>query len=912
VSLKTFKNMNISAKVRKPGGLYTRLSGEIELNKPFIFQLMRVSVVVTLILLTTFQLLLATTTKGQNMHSDMVSIGLRDESLASGLKKIEQQTSLRFYYRKAEIKALIGLNLTLENRTIEKTLQELLQNTFLSFRQIEGNILIERNAVQANYEIKGRVVDINHKSIAFANVIIKQIATDKIIQSAQTDTGGRFRLTATEKGEYLIGISEVSKDSLSLALTLGDMKTVQLPDIILSASTIQLKQVTITSKNPVLERKVDRWIFNLNNTIMANGSSLFEALQVAPFLKVSDNGVSMVGKGGMGVMVNEKIIYLSGTDLTNYLKTLRSESVEKIEIITNPPAKYEAQGNAGLINIVLKKNESLGWRGSLSSTYQKAVYASYNNNAALFFRSKKVNSSFTFNQSRYHNILNDSLNIIGNPSQILSNEQRISITPGLQAGLSIDYELNKHNNIGFIFNISHSKEKDTYVNNYGYGKRNTVDSVLNTNGEMLRPLFAQTLNIYHDLKIDSAGKKLSNSVNFFTNRPEVRNGFVSESANTYASVQNNNFSKYNIWSVQSDLTLPYKWAKIETGAKFATYNNNASVAYYNNIHDNLLLDQTRSNDFDYTEKNLAAYYSMESELSKKWTAKAGLRYEYTITDGYSPTLDQRNKRNYGALFPTAYIVYKADGNNIFSLNYSRRINRPGLASLNPFDYYTNIYTYSTGNPLLLPSYSNNFELNYLFRSMFSFTVFTQHTSDVNSLLTTIAGPLVVSSRGNFLTRDNVGAYVSFNRAFFNWWENSSSASFFYSSSESKIEAVPIENGTSASFSVNSNFKATKLLNFYLNYSQSLPSTSGNTYTYSQRDFRVGARLKLLNNNLTISPSYYLGTVNKYDAQFSEFVQTERTDYHYKVFNLGLTYLFGRSRVSGNNKNISFDEKRRAQ
>lgn len=904
--------MNISAKMRKPGGVCAGLSGVIKLNKPFIFHLMRLSLISTLIILTTFQLLLATTTKGQNMQSDRVTIGLRDESLASGLKKIEQQTSLRFYYRKAEIKALTGLNLALENRTIEQTLQELLQNTFLSFRQVEGNILIERDAVQASYEIKGRVVDIDHKSIAFANVIIKQVATDKIIQSAQTDTGGRFKLTATEKGDYLIGFSEVSKDSLSLTLTLGDMKTVQLPDIVLNASIKQLKQVTITSKSPVLERKVDRWIFNLNNTIMANGSSLFEALQVAPFLKVSDNGVSMVGKGSMGVMINEKIIYLSGADLANYLKTLRSESVEKIEIITNPPAKYEAQGNAGLINIVLKKNNFLGWRGSLSSAYRKDVYASYNNNAALFFRSKKVNSSFTFNQSRYHNMLNDWLNIIGNPSQILSNEQRISTTPGLQAGLSIDYEVNKHNNVGIIYNISHSKEKDTYVNNYSYGTGNTVDSVLNTKGEMSRPLLTQTLNIYHDLKIDSAGKKLSSSVNFFTNRPEVSNSFVSESANSYASVQNNNLSKYNIWSIQSDLTLPYKWAKIETGAKFANYNNNASVAYYNKIPDNFQLDQTRSNDFDYTEKNLAAYYSMEADLSKKWTAKAGLRYEYTMTDGYSPTLAQRNKRNYGALFPTTYIVYKADGNNVFSLNYSRRINRPGLSSLNPFHYYTNIYTYSTGNPLLLPSYSNNFELNYLYKSMLSFTVFTQHASDVNSLLTTIEGPLVVSSRGNFLTRDNMGAYVSFNRAFFNWWENSSSASFFYSSSKSKIEAIPIQNGTSASFSVNNNFKATKLLNFFLNYSQSLPSTSGNTYTYNQRDFRVGARLKLLNNNLIINPAYFLGTASKYDARFSEFVQTERTDYHYRTFSLGLTYLFGRSKVSGNNKNISFDEKRRAQ
>jgi outer membrane receptor protein involved in Fe transport len=620
----------------------------------------------------------------------------------------------------------------------------------------------------------------------------------------------------------------------------------------------------------------------------------------------------MEGKGSMGVMVNEKIVYLSGTELTNYLKTLRAEGVEKIEIITNPPAKYEAQGNAGLINIVLKRNESLGWRGSLSSAYRQSIYASYNNNAALFFRSKKVNSSFTFGQSRFHNILHNSLNMIGKSSQIISNERRTSITPGLQAGVSMDYELNKYNNIGFIYNISQSKEKNAFVNSYNYGSGNAVDSVLNTNGEIYRPVFSQTLNVYHDLKIDSSGKKLNSSVKFFTNRPEVRNNFVSESERTYASVQNNNSSKYNIWSVQSDLTLPYKWAKIETGAKFANYNNNASVAYYHNVLDQLLLDHTRSNEFDYTEKNLSAYYSMEANLSKKWSGKTGLRYEYTMTEGYSPTVNQRNKRNYGALFPTAYISYKADENNTFSLNYSRRINRPGLGSLNPFAYYTNIYTYFIGNPLLLPSYSNNFELNYLYKSMFSLTVFTQHANDVNSILTTIEGPLVVSSGGNFITRNNIGTYISFNRTLFNWWESSTSASFFYSSSKSKIEDLAIQNGTSASFRFNNNFKATKFLNFYLNYSQNLPSTSGNTYTYTQRDFRAGATLKLLKDNLIINPSYFLGSVNKYDVRFSEFVQTERTDYNYKTFGLSLTYLFGRSKVSGNNKNISFDEKRRAQ
>lgn len=769
--------------------------------------------------------------------------------------------------------------------------------------------IIYRSSAQT---ISGRVTETRDSGIENASITVLNKADSSIVKYGVSNRGGCFELTNLNKGVFMIKVSCIGYHTQLLTNIKFNGSSVKLPDVILDKQSKELREVTIVNKTPVLERKIDRLIFNLNSTIMANGSSLFEALQVAPLLTVSDGGVSMAGKGSMAVMVNERIIYLSGTDLVNYLKTLRAENVEKIEIITTPPAKYEAQGNGGLINIVLKKNQSLGWRGSASSTYYQNARSSYNNSFALFFHSKKISSSFTFNQSNFRSIIKESNDIIGQPRQILSNEQRLGNSPGLQTGLSIDYELNKNNNIGFIYNISNNKSNTPFNNNYSFVTNNTIDSVLNTTGKISRPLFTQTLNLYHDLKLDSAGKKLSTSVNFFTNRPELRNDFVSESQNTDVAVQNKSLSKYNIWSIQSDLTLPYRWAKIELGGKFATYDNTASVEYDNVIHENLLLDKTRSNEFNYSENNLASYFSMESDLSKKWTAKAGLRYEYTMMNGYSPTLNQRNKRNYGGLFPTAYIVYKADGNNTFSVNYSRRINRPSLNSLNPFAYYTNIYTSSTGNPLLLPSYSNNVELNYLYKGMFSFTVFTQHTSDVLSSLTTVDGPLIVSSRGNFLTQDNAGAYASFNRSLFKWWDNSISASFFYASSKSKIQDIPTQNGTSASFSVNNSFKATKLISFYLNYNQNLPSTSENVYTYSQRSFRTGVKLQLLNSNLIISPSYFLGTVSKYDIRFSEFVQAVKTDYNYRTFNLGVTYLFGRSKVSGNSKSISFDEKRRAQ
>lgn len=761
--------------------------------------------------------------------------------------------------------------------------------------------------------ISGKITEAGGKGIENVSITVLKATDSAVVKYGMSDKDGYFNIAYLNNGHFNIKLSCVGYQTQWLKNIKFNGEAVKLADIILNKQANTLQEVSITNKAPILERKVDRLIFNINNTISASGSSLFDALQMAPLLTVTeDGGISMPGKGGMAVMINDKIVYLSGTQLTSYLKTLRAQNVEKIEIITTPPAKYEAQGNGGLINIILKKNEALGWRGSVSSTYYQNANTSYANSLSLFYRSKKVSSSFNFSQSHFYSTNNEVNNITGQLHKILSDEQRLGNSPAWQGGLSIDYELDKHNNIGFIYNISDNQSNTRFSNNYRFVTGNTVDSVLSTNGLLARPVFNQTLNLYHDLKLDSTGKKLSSSVNLFSNKPDMTNDFVSQSDKTYAAVQNNSYSRYNIWSIQSDLTLPYKWAKIETGAKFATYNNKASVAYYNGVHNNFLLDSTRSNDFNYTEGNLAAYYSMESELSKKWSAKTGLRYEYTMMNGYSPTLNRRDKRNYGGLFPTAYLVYKADGDNTFSVNYSRRVNRPSLNSLNPFVYYTNIYTSIAGNPSLLPSFSNNFELNYLYKGLFSFTVFTQHTSNQISSVTKVDSAFIRSIRGNFMTQDNMGAYASFNKVLFKWWETSNSASFFYSSAKSTIADIHNQSGLSASFNVNNSFNINKLLSFFVYYGQNLPSTSGNTYTYAQRNFRTGARLKLLNNNLIISPTYFRGSVPKYDMRYSTFIQTDKMDYNYNLFYASLTYLFGRTKVSGNNKNVSFDEKRRAQ
>ena len=764
----------------------------------------------------------------------------------------------------------------------------------------------------AAQSISGKILDTSGKVIQNATISVLNAADSVTIKYGVSDNRGHFEFNNIINGSFILKFSNVGYQTLFINNIKINGSSFTVPDIILQIDSKELEEVKITRKKPILERKVDRLIFNLNNTIVAGDASLFEALRVAPLLAVSENSISMVGKGSMGVMVNEKLINLSGADLVNYLKTLRSENIDKIEIITSPPAKYEAQGNAGLINIILKKNDLLGLRGSISSSLIQQTYSSYSNDLGLFFRSRRINSSFTLNQSNNHNIITESNDIVRQLNPILSNGQRITNTPRLQAGLSIDYELNKKNNVGVIYNLSQSRARTTLSNQTTFMSSGIVDSTLTTNADISRPLFNQTLNIYYDLKIDSTGKKLNTSVNYFANRPDVKNNFISQSASASSNVLNNSFSEYKIWSIQSDLTLPYKWANIETGTKYTIFDNHADVEYFNSRAGSFVLDRTRSNEFSYRENNFAGYFSIDAELSKKWSAKVGLRYEYTIMNGYSATLNQRSKQNYGSLFPTAYLNYKASDEDAFAFNYARRINRPGLNFLNPFAFYSNIYSYSVGNPLLLPSYSNNLELSYLYKGMLSITLFSQNTSDLFSSITTVDGPAVVSTIQNYLSQNNLGMYLSFNKSFFKWWDNSTSTTFFLASSKSKIENIPTENGPTASFSFNNNFKASPKLSFYLNYTHSLPSENGNVYTYSQRSLITGARLKLFNNNLTVSSSYFLGTVSKYDIRFDNFLQTIKTDYDYKTFNIGLNLLFGRSKVSGNSKNISFDEKGRAQ
>ncbi len=401
----------------------------------------------------------------------------------------------------------------------------------------------------------------------------------------------------------------------------------------------EIKAVTVTGKKKLIERKVDRLVFNVENSIFSSGADLAQVLSGTPMLSVSENSISIVGKSGVAVMVNDKMLNISGTDLINYLRSLRSDDVAKVEIITTPPAKYEAQGNSGILNIVMKKNAKLGWSGILSTSYIQTTYVGNANNLTLNYNSNKITTSLRLRQYDRPSKAVELIDIIGTNS-ILSADTRKDKFKGIGANFSFDYRLGPKSNAGVIYDISNSHSDMDIFNRSIYNTNNIHDSLLTTTSDHRKPILTHSLNAYYDYKIDSIGKRLSIAGNYFSNSPDADVHFqtLSDINSNIQRIRNASNLHYQIISGQGDLYLPFKWGTVETGLKFTHFMNDSNVKYFSadNTFD-YILDQSRSNVFEYRENNAAAYVSISKNLGKKWSAKAGLRYEYSTIDSYSET-----------------------------------------------------------------------------------------------------------------------------------------------------------------------------------------------------------------------------------------------------------------------------------
>lgn len=589
--------------------------------------------------------------------------------------------------------------------------------------------------------IKGTVTDEQGNLQEYANVLLLTPSDSSLIKGVVTNIEGEFIFEEVEKGEYLISATSIGFIDKYSSVIRSNYDAIVLETLVLQ-SGLELSEVTVEGKKAFIEMKADKVVVNVENSAVNAGNSALEILQKSPGVMVDkDNNISLRGKQGVLVMINGKNQYMSGEELTRLLESMPAENIQSIEIITNPSAKYDAEGNAGIINIRLKKNNKIGLNGAVHTGARQGKKFSSNIGTDFNYRSDKINIYGSANRNDWNGFQDMEItkripfnNGETNFDQITKmNESEISYS----ARLGIDYMLSDKTTFGVLYNFN--REGDAWINdNQTFIEGSNAPSFYqlnvlgNNNGDWHQHSF--NFNAVHNF--DDKGTSLT----FDTDYSIYDRDFLNTYDNDYfdkngemviapTNLRNFELAKINIIASKLDFTKTLKSDyQLELGAKLSMVRTDNDTKFEALENEEWINQINRTNNFIYDEDVLAAYANV-SKTFGGINIQAGLRMEHTMSNGNSVTLDEAVPREYTNLFPSLSLSHTLREKHSLSYNFSRRINRPNYRDLNPFVEYLDDYTFGIGNPFLNPQYSNNFGLNYGYGNLFFISANYSHTKD---------------------------------------------------------------------------------------------------------------------------------------------------------------------------------------
>lgn len=658
-------------------------------------------------------------------------------------------------------------------------------------------------------KIEGSIADASGGPLGFANVLLLNQADSSLYRGEITDVDGRFVFEKVKTGKYLLQSTMVGYNKVySDTFTHDGINSTTIPILSLT-NGVSIEEVTVTGKKPLIELHADKMILNVDNSSISAGNSALEILQKAPGVIVDNNqNISLRGKQGVLVTINGKNQYLSGEEITRLLENMPATNIKNIEIVTNPSAKYDAEGNSGIINIVLKKNENLGTNGSLSSTFRQGWRTSHFQNLNLNYRSEKVN---VYGGAEYYNFgWQQNLDLVrtipfGEGETVFDQKSKmIESGDGYNLKLGIDYLLSPMTTVSLLAKRNAGDEQDD---------NNTTTDIRGINMPAFDVLLVEaydneeymqnTLNANIRHKFNDEGLELTLDADISQYRNDgsfnYDNFFQDQNGNSLTSpyfLRNNQGSNIDIFAGKIDFTIPVsKKMNLEFGAKTSMVSTENSTLFEDQNADGQWMSQVeRSNDFMYDEDVWAAYANGSGSFGKIMI-QAGLRLEQTRSEGRSITLNQSVPRKYTNLFPSLSLSTEVvEGQNV-SLTYSRRLERPNYRDLNPFENYLDQYTFQRGNPFLNPQYSNAFGLNYsIGRSLF-ISLNYSHTTDANTevIEQESSENKTFQTRQNLDDFNNFSATVSMPRVITEWWTTRLNLTTFYNEYSSVIPSGILDN-----------------------------------------------------------------------------------------------------------------------
>jgi len=654
----------------------------------------------------------------------------------------------------------------------------------------------------------GKIINDAGQPLDFANILLLNPKDSSLVKGTISDSTGAFIFEMVENGSYLLSATMVGYPVYRGSIEVTSAQTVHLPTLQLRGG-VALSEVAVVAQKPFIEMQNDKIVMNVENSAVAAGNTALEVLQKAPGVLFDQNSraLSLKGKQGVLVMIDGKQSYLSTEEVIRLLETMPANNIEKIEIIHNPSAKYDAAGNAGIINIRLKKDKNLGFNGNVSIGGGYWENPTANGSTQLNYRRKKFNLFGNYSRN-YREQFNNmtifrSIPFEGAQSVFDQDNRRNFLSRSNNFKAGVDFYLTKNTTIGALMTggIGSWRDRSNIFTQIS-GANNEPFSQVRANTNTLEEWDNRTYNLNFRHAFNDKGAELTFDADYSTfDNPanQQSDNFFFNNENTEVATPNllrsNSFSGVTIKAAKVDWTQPLKGGiNLEAGLKTSIVGTDNDVEWRRNRGAEFVVDTNLTNQFLYEETIYAGYVNASTQF-KGFSVQAGLRGEQTVSDGRSVTLDKQVKRDYLSLFPSLSLSHQVGKDHSLSYSYSRRIDRPSYQDLNPFTFFLDQYTFGRGNPFLRPQFTNAFSVNYSFKQAFVVTASYSQTDDAMTdlLEQNDADRTTYQTRANFAKFDNWSLNVSTPIPITKWWSARLNLSGYINHFQSTIASGTVDN-----------------------------------------------------------------------------------------------------------------------
>ncbi|MCB0466706.1 MAG: TonB-dependent receptor [Aequorivita sp.] len=779
-----------------------------------------------------------------------------------------------------------------------------------------------------DFSVSGKVTDSENVPISFVNVLVYGNKEEAPLKGTTTDEDGSFFLKNLPEGVYTLNFSYIGFEDFQQTVQLYSNKN--LGNLVLKEDQQMLDEMVVVAKLPTIRKTPGKLVFEVENTSFSVGNTM-DLLKKTPGIIVTGENIQ-VKMSTPVIYINGKRVYLSSEEIYSLLQNTDAAAIKSVEVITNPSSKYDAEAGT-VLNIIMSKTISVGYKGSVNATYEQGIYPKYTLGTSQFYKNNWLNVYASYSFSKKKENKNDENYIrFFQPDEVSTKSiwetdfNRITEHDNHNGNVVLDFMLDEKNTISLTSNVSLTP-KVNYHNNGNsliFNPQRQLDSTITTLSYVDYEKQNLTFALDYNRVLNDNGATLAVSANniYYDNTQNqsvdsdylLPNGELLRNNSFYTNANQNS----DIFTGQADISSELLGGTFEAGFKFSSINTESKLNFFDIVNSATTFNNSLSDDFNYKENIYAEYINFEKDW-EKWSIALGLRGEYTDVDAISRSLGEVNNQQYFDFFPSTSFHYTINENNGIGLSYSRSVQRPRYQSLNPFKYYITERNFNSGNPKLVPAIEDKITLTFDHKGKLFFELYYQNVA--NSL------DILVLQNNENSTLSSVDANMiksyqySFDITYFNslnswWWMHFNTSSFYLANEFYALQSAP-ETYTNDTFGqyifLTNHFTLSKDRSFTADLTGKYISNFvfGNRYFKNQSFVNISFRKDLWNKRASLT----LGVDDVFD-KLKDMASTSRyynqdnyfyTNLEYRLFRLGFKYNFGNARLRDNNKQIETDE-----